>query len=296
MQKRGLGQSGLEISAIGLGCMGLSHAFGKPVDEAGRHRADSCGRGAWRNLVRYGRSIRPVHQRGAGGRSPRARAAIAWRSRPSSVSTLIRRPAAARLNSRPEHIRQAADAALKRLQDRPDRSLLSAPSRSRGADRGGRRCREGSHPRRQGEMFRPVRSRRTDHPPRTRRAASHRAAERVFALVAGARGGGPPGAGGARNRLRAVQPARPGLSHRRHRREHEVRKHGFPQRRAPVLAEARKANQTLVGHRRDRGARRPARPDRARLGVGARALDRADSRARRSCIGSRRTSARPLSS
>ncbi len=31
MQKRGLGQSGLQVSAIGLGCMGLSHAFGRPV-------------------------------------------------------------------------------------------------------------------------------------------------------------------------------------------------------------------------------------------------------------------------
>ena len=33
MQKRNLGKSGLSISAIGLGCMGLSHAYGKPVDK-----------------------------------------------------------------------------------------------------------------------------------------------------------------------------------------------------------------------------------------------------------------------
>ena len=33
MQKRKLGQSGLEVSAIGLGCMGLSFGYGPPVEE-----------------------------------------------------------------------------------------------------------------------------------------------------------------------------------------------------------------------------------------------------------------------
>jgi len=33
MQKRFLGRSGLEVSALGLGCMGLSHAYGTPVSE-----------------------------------------------------------------------------------------------------------------------------------------------------------------------------------------------------------------------------------------------------------------------
>ena len=28
MQKRYLGKSGLEVSALGLGCMGLSHGYG----------------------------------------------------------------------------------------------------------------------------------------------------------------------------------------------------------------------------------------------------------------------------
>jgi len=34
MQKRKLGNSGLEVSTIGLGCMGLSHAYGPAVDAA----------------------------------------------------------------------------------------------------------------------------------------------------------------------------------------------------------------------------------------------------------------------
>jgi aryl-alcohol dehydrogenase-like predicted oxidoreductase len=33
MQKRKLGKSGLEVSALGLGCMGLSYAYGPPVEK-----------------------------------------------------------------------------------------------------------------------------------------------------------------------------------------------------------------------------------------------------------------------
>ncbi|MFT2604338.1 aldo/keto reductase, partial [Escherichia coli] len=33
MKKRRLGISNLEVSALGLGCMGMSHAFGPPKDK-----------------------------------------------------------------------------------------------------------------------------------------------------------------------------------------------------------------------------------------------------------------------
>ena len=34
MHMRTLGSSGLKVSALGLGCMGLSANYGEPVDEA----------------------------------------------------------------------------------------------------------------------------------------------------------------------------------------------------------------------------------------------------------------------
>src|ERR1700745_556084 len=43
MEKRTLGRAGLDVSAIGLGCMGLSHAYGPATD---RQQALALIRGA----------------------------------------------------------------------------------------------------------------------------------------------------------------------------------------------------------------------------------------------------------
>jgi aryl-alcohol dehydrogenase-like predicted oxidoreductase len=66
----------------------------------------------------------------------------------------------------------------------------------------------------QGPALRPVRGGGRHDPPRSRRAADHRGAKRVLALVekAGSRGTARPRR--ARHRVRPVQPARQGLPHR----------------------------------------------------------------------------------
>ena len=40
MQKRMLGKSGLEVSAIGFGCMGLNFSYGHAPEQGGEHHAD----------------------------------------------------------------------------------------------------------------------------------------------------------------------------------------------------------------------------------------------------------------
>ena len=129
--------------------------------------------------------------------------------------------------------------------------------------------------------LRPVRGRRGDDPPRARRAARDRAAERVLAVVARARGGDPA----RRSRSSASASCRSARSARASSPARSTQTTTFDstdfRNTVPRFsAEARKANQALVDAARpDRGAEAgDAGADRAGLAAGAEAVDRADPR------------------
>jgi aryl-alcohol dehydrogenase-like predicted oxidoreductase len=118
MQKRKLGKSGLEVSAVGLGCMGLSYGYGPATDkqegikliraavERGVTLFDTAeAYGPFTNEELVGEALAPVREQVViatkfgfeGGDSTRGQ------------------------DSRPERIREVADASLKRLKtDRVD--------------------------------------------------------------------------------------------------------------------------------------------------------------------------------
>jgi aryl-alcohol dehydrogenase-like predicted oxidoreductase len=113
MQKRLLGKSGLEVSAIGLGCMGLSYAYGTPPprEEGVKLLRSAFDRGVtffdtaemygpFTNEELLGEALAPF----------RDEVVIA-----TKFGFKIVDGKQAGLDSRPEHIREVADASLKRL-------------------------------------------------------------------------------------------------------------------------------------------------------------------------------------
>ena len=232
MQKRTLGKNGLEVSAIGLGCMGMSQSYGTPMADAGRGPADPGGIRARRHLLRYGRGLWPLQERRGRRRGAGAD------PRPGGDCDEVRdrhrrdrqerhgQPAGAYTGGR----RGIAEAA----EDRPYRSLLSAPRRSERADRRRGGHGQGADPGGQGQAFRPVRGGREEYPPCPCGAAGGGAAERIFAVVARTRGSDHSDAGGTGDRLRPVQPARQGVPDRRHRRQDDVHQRRLPQHRSAL--------------------------------------------------------------
>jgi aryl-alcohol dehydrogenase-like predicted oxidoreductase len=117
MQKRKLGNSGLEVSAIGLGCMGLSHAYGSPVDKG---TGIALIRGAVERGVTFfdtAEAYGPfVNEELVGEALAPFRDTVVIATKfgfDIDPKTGERRPGGT--NSRPEHIREVAEASLKRL-------------------------------------------------------------------------------------------------------------------------------------------------------------------------------------
>src|ERR1700722_20238679 len=112
MQKRKLGNSGLEVSALGLGCMGMSEYYGEANEAesiATIHRALDLGINFFDTAEVYGPYVNEeLLGRALKGRRDNAIVATKFGMDLSSG-------AAGGTNSRPEHIREVAEASLLRL-------------------------------------------------------------------------------------------------------------------------------------------------------------------------------------
>src|SRR5579859_3160633 len=116
MQKRKLGKSGLEVSALGLGCMSMSSGYGPPADKGEMiklirtahdrgvtHFDTAEAYGPFANEELVGEALEPIRDK------------VVIATKFGFDINLATGERGGGTNSRPEHIKQVADASLKRL-------------------------------------------------------------------------------------------------------------------------------------------------------------------------------------
>ncbi|MEY8743087.1 aldo/keto reductase [Bacillales bacterium AN1005] len=116
MQKRKLGKSGLEVSAIGLGCMGMDHAYGKPANREEMikliRKAVELGCNFFDTAVVYGEANEELL--GEALAPVRNQVVIATKFGITGQEIINDRPQNI-LNSSPQSIREQLEGSLKRL-------------------------------------------------------------------------------------------------------------------------------------------------------------------------------------
>ena len=172
MQKRKLGKSNLEVSALGLGCMGMSFGYGPAGDEQEMisliRSAVDLGvtffdtaevYGPFTNEVLVGKALSPIRKQVV------IATKFGFHFDANGKQAGLEQPPRAHQTGRGS-IAQAAE-------HRRHRPALSASRRPERAHRGCRGSGEGTDPGRQGQALRPLRGGSENHSPRACGPASH---------------------------------------------------------------------------------------------------------------------------